>query len=128
MQFDLIKSFGDGENQVDYGFAFGDDRQKILLIKAGQGGSIYGYRNKYLKLACEIRELCGFSVVCASTPSSDISQMAQFAEVVKSEFEIGGHTQIYFMGMSMGASIGCIGRSLFPEISRFLLVNPPAHD
>ena len=126
MQFDLIKSFGNGENHVDYGFVFGGDRQKILLIKAGQDGSIYGYRNKYLKLACEMRELYGFSVVCASTPSSDISQMAQLAEVVKSEFEIGGHTQIYFMGMSMGASIGCIGRSLFLEISRFLLlVNPP---
>ena len=126
MQFDLIKSFGNGENHVDYGFVFGGDRQKILLIKAGQDGSIYGYRNKYLKLACEMRELYGFSVVCASTLSSDISQMAQLAEVVKSEFEIGGHTQIYFMGMSMGASIGCIGRSLFLEISRFLLlVNPP---
>ena len=125
MQFDLIKSLGDGDNQIDYGFVFGGDRQKILLIKAGQDGSIYGYRNKYLKLACEMRELYGFSVVCASTPSSDISQMEQFAEVVKSEFEIGGQTRIYFMGMSMGASIGCIGRSLFPEISRFLLVNPP---
>lgn len=125
MQFDLIKSFGDGENHVDYGFVFAGDRQKVLLIKAGQGGSIYGYRNKYLKLACEIRELCGFSVVCASTPSSNIHQMAQFAEVVKSEFEIGDQTKIYFMGMSMGASIGCIGRELFPEIRRFLLVNPP---
>ena len=125
MQFDLIKSLGDGDNQIDCGFVFGGDRQKILLIKAGQDGSIYGYRNKYLKLACEMRELYGFSVVCASTPSSDISQMEQFAEVVKSEFEIGGQTRIYFMGMSMGASIGCIGRSLFPEISRFLLVNPP---
>ena len=125
MQFDLIKSFGDGENHVDYGFVFGGDRQKILLIKAGQDGSIYGYRNKYLTLACEMRDLYGFSVVCASTPSSDIIQMIQFAKVVKSEFEISGQTQIYFMGMSMGASIGCIGRALFPEISRFLLVNPP---
>ena len=125
MQFDLIKSLGDGDNQIDYGFVFGGDRQKILLIKAGQDGSIYGYRNKYLKLACEMRELYGFSVVCASTPSSDINQMAQLAEVVKSEFEIGGQTKIYFMGISMGASIGCIGRTLFPEISRFLLVNPP---
>ncbi|MDD7497935.1 hypothetical protein [Fibrobacter sp.] len=125
MQFDLIKSLGDGDNQIDYGFVFGDDRQKILLIKAGQDGSIYGYRNKYLKLACEMRDLYGFSMVCASTPSSDINQMAQLAEVVKSEFEIGGQTKIYFMGISMGASIGCIGRTLFPEISRFLLVNPP---
>ena len=125
MQFDLIKSLGDGDNQIDYGFVFGGGRQKILLIKVGQDGSIYGYRNKYLKLACEMRDLYGFSMVCASTPSSDINQMAQLAEVVKSEFEIGGQTKIYFMGISMGASIGCIGRSLFPEISRFLLVNPP---
>ena len=125
MQFDLIKSLGDGDNQIDFGFVFGGDRQKILLIKAGQDGSIYGYRNKYLKLACEMRDLYGFSVVCASTPSSDMTQMAQFAEVVKTEFKISGQTQINFMGMSMGASIGCIGRALFPEINRFLLVNPP---
>ena len=125
MQFDLIKSINNGEYQVDYGFVFGGDRQKILLIKAGQGGSIYGYRDKYLKLACEMRDLYGFSVVCASTPSSDMTQMVQFAEVVKTEFKISGQTQINFMGMSMGASIGCIGRALFPEISRFLLVNPP---
>ena len=125
MQFDLIKTIGEGEERVDYGFVFGGDRQKILLIKAGQDGSIYGYRNKYLKLACEMRDLYGFSVVCASTPSSDMTQMAQFAEVVKTEFKISGQTQINFMGMSMGASIGCIGRALFLEINRFLLVNPP---
>lgn len=47
MQFDLIKSINNGEYQVDYGFVFGGDRQKILLIKAGQDGSFYGYRNKY---------------------------------------------------------------------------------
>ena len=125
MQFDLIKSINNGEYQVDYGFVFGGDRQKILLIKAGQGGSIYGYRDKYLKLACEMRDLYGFSVICASTPSSDIIQMIQFAEVVKSEFEINKLIQIYFMGISIGASIGCLGQPLFPEISRFLLVNPP---
>ena len=125
MQFDLIKTIGEGEERVDYGFVFGGDCQKILLIKAGQDGSIYGYRNKYLKLACEMRDLYGFSVACASTPSSDMTQMAQFAEVVKTEFKISGQTQINFMGMSMGASIGCIGRALFPEINRFLLVNPP---
>lgn len=125
MQFDLIKSINNGEYQVDYGFVFGGDRQKILLIKAGQDGSIYGYRNKYLKLACEMRDLYGFSAICASTPSSDIIQMIQFAEVVKSEFEINEQIQIFFMGISIGASIGCLGQPLFPEISRFLLVNPP---
>ena len=123
--FDLVKSRKCTDCCIEYGFIFGGDRQKIFLIKAGQDGSIYGYQNKYLKLAYELRDLYGFSVVCASTPSSDIDQMAQFAEIVQSEFKITDATKIYFMGMSKGASIGCLGHASFPQISRFLLINPP---
>ncbi|SIN83309.1 hypothetical protein [Fibrobacter sp. UWB11] len=123
--FDLVKSSKCANCSIDYGFVFGGNRQKIFLIKTGQDGSIYGYQNKYLKLACELRDLYGFSVVCASTPSSDIDQMAQFAEMVQSEFEITDTTKIYFMGMSKGASIGCLEHASFPQISRILLINPP---
>jgi len=122
--FDLIKTYQCG-CEIDYGFVFSRDRHKIFLIKAGQDGSIYGYQNKYLKLAYELRDLYGFSVVCASTPSSDIDQIAQFAEIVHSEFKITDATKIYFMGMSKSASIGCLGHASFPQISRFLLINPP---
>lgn len=122
--FDLIKTYQCG-CKIDYGFIFGSDCQKIFLIKTGQDGSIYGYQNKYLKLAHELRDLYGFSVVCASTPSSDIDQMAQFAEIVHSEFKITDATKIYFMGMSKGASIGCLEHASFPQICRFLLINPP---
>ena len=127
MNFDLTKTrMSDcDDSEIDYGFVFSGDRQKIFLIKAGQDGSIYGYKNKYLKLACELRDLYGFSVVCTSTPSSDIDQMAQFAEMIQSEFKITDATKIYFMGMSKGASIGCLGHASFPQISRFLLINPP---
>ncbi len=124
LTFDLIKTYQCG-CEIDYGFVFGGDRQKIFLIKAGKDGSIYGYQNKYLKLACELRDLYGFSAVCASTPSADINQMAQFAEIVQSKFKITAATKIYFMGMSKGASIGCLGHASFPQISRFLLINPP---
>ena len=124
LTFDLIKTYQCG-CKIDYGFVFGRDRQKIFLIKTGQDGSIYGYQNKYLKLAYELRDLYGFSVVCASTPSTEINQMALFAEMVRSEFEIIDTTKIYFMGMSKGASIGCLGHASFPQISRFLLINPP---
>ena len=124
LTFDLIKIYQYGCN-ITYGFVFGRDRQKIFLIKTGQDGTINGYQNKYLKLACELRDKYGFSVVCASTPSSDIDQMAQFAEIVKSEFNISKATKIYFMGMSKGASIGCLKHASFPQISRFLLINPP---
>lgn len=125
LTFDLTKSCESANCYIDYGFIFGRDRQKIFLIKTGQDGTINGYQNKYLKLACELRDLYGFSVVCTSTPSSDIDQMAQFAEMVQSEFEITDATKIYFMGMSKGASIGCLGHASFPQISRFLLINPP---
>ena len=125
LTFDLVKSRECTDCCIEYGFIFGGDRQKIFLIKAGQDGSIYGYQNKYLKLACELRDLYGFSVICASMPLSDIDQMAQFAEMVQSEFKITEATKIYFMGMSKGASIGCLGHASFPQISRFLLINPP---
>lgn len=125
LTFDLTKSCESANCYIDYGFVFGSDRQNIFLIKTGQDGSIYGYQNKYLKLACELRDLYGFSVVCASTPSAEIDQMVQFAEMVQSEFEITDATKIYFMGMSNGASIGCLGHASFPQISRFLLINPP---
>ena len=125
LTFDLVKSRECTDCCIEYGFIFGGDRQKIFLIKAGQDGSIYGYQNKYLKFAYELRDLYGFSVVCTSTPSSDIDQMVQFAEMVQSEFEITDATKIYFMGMSKGASIGCLGHASFPQISRFLLINPP---
>ena len=125
LTFDLVKSRECTDCCIEYGFIFGGDRQKIFLIKAGQDGSIYGYQNKYLKLAYELRDLYGFSVVCTTTPSSDIDQMAQFAEIVQSEFKITEATKIYFMGMSKGASIGCLGHASFPQISRFLLINPP---
>jgi dienelactone hydrolase len=123
LTFDLVKSCEN--SRIDYGFVFSRDRQKIFLIKTGQDGSIYGYQNKYLKLACELRDKFGFSVVCASTPSVEIDQIAQFAKIVQSEFEITDATKIYFMGMSKGASIGCLRYASFPQVSRFLLINPP---
>ena len=125
LTFDLVKSRECTDCCIEYGFIFGRDRQKIFLIKTGQDGTINGYQNKYLKLACELRDLYGLSVICASTPLSDIDQMAQFAEIVQSEFKITDATKIYFMGMSKGASIGCLGHVSFPQISRFLLINPP---
>lgn len=46
---DKILSFEVGCANIDYGFAFGNT-QKILFIKAGAQGSMYGYRDKYLNI------------------------------------------------------------------------------
>ena len=125
MVFDKIISCEAGGAQLDYGFIFAENRQKIFLIKAGQGGSIYGYENKYLKLAIKLRDLYGFSVVCASTQTCAINQMEQLFEVLQKELRVGEETTIYFMGTSKGGSIGCLESASFPQISRFLIINPP---
>ena len=99
-----------------------------LLIKGGQGGSACGYQNKYLNLANEIRDKYGITVVSCAThdePNSS-NQANQIAEDV--DFVNGcckSHPKILFMGMSKGASLGCIEGNKNPQISRLLLINPP---
>lgn len=99
-----------------------------LLIKGGQGGSACGYQNKYLNLANDIRDKYGITVVSCSTrdePNSD-NKTNQIAEDIALVNDCcNSHPNILFMGMSKGASLGCIESSQIPQISRLLLINPP---
>lgn len=106
----------------------GSRQDYALLIKGGQGGSAYGYQNKYLNLANEIRNKYGITVVSCATsdePNSDnrtnqiTENIALLNETCKSR------PKILFMGMSKGASLGCIEGNKIPQISRLLLINPP---
>ena len=53
------------ENGINIGYI--DGSNKVLFIKTGQGGSIYGYENKYLDLAIWAKEQYGCSVFVSST-------------------------------------------------------------
>lgn len=106
----------------------GTRQDYALLIKGGQGGSACGYQNKYLNLANEIRSKYGITVVsCAirDKPKSDnqVNQIAEDVDLVNSCCK--SHPKIFFMGMSKGASLGCIEGSKIPQIIRLLLINPP---
>ena len=117
--------------EIQYGIFFGRNHQKILIIKIDLDYSIYGYKNEYIKIAYELRNSYGFTVVCASTPlpsrmapsASCHDQMAELKYIISSEIGITDATEIYFTGISQGATVGCIGHSSFPQISRFLLIN-----
>ena len=106
----------------------GSRQDYALLIKGGQGGSAYGYKNKYLNLTSEICDKYGITAVSCATsdePNSDnrtnqiTENIALLNETCKS------HPKILFMGMSKGASLGCIEGSKISQISRLLLINPP---
>lgn len=105
----------------------GTRQDYALLIKGGLGGSACGYQNKYLNLANEIRDKYGITVVSCATrdnPKSgcQANQIAEDVDLVNSCCK--SHPKILFMGMSKGASLGCIEGSKIPQISRFLLINP----
>ena len=72
---------------------------------ARQGGSARGYRNKYLKLVHEIRNAYGMSVVCSSTPDTEINQTEHAMQALTKEGLLTADTRIYFVGFSKGASI-----------------------
>ena len=106
----------------------GSRKDYALLIKGGQGGSAYGYKNKYLNLASEICDKYGITAVSCATsdepnPDNRTNQIAEDIALLNETCK--SRPKILFMGMSKGASLGCIEGSKIPQISRLLLINPP---
>ena len=106
----------------------GSRKDYALLIKGGQGGSAYGYKNKYLNLASEICDKYGITVVSCATsdePNSDNRTNQITEDIALLNETCKSRPKILFMGMSKGASLGCIEGSKISQISRLLLINPP---
>ena len=55
----------DKDNQ-QYGLMLG--KSKLVFIKTGAAGSIYGYKNKYLELVSKIQNERGYAVVVSANP------------------------------------------------------------
>jgi len=121
MNFDKVISLKYGSNEIEYGIVKGSG-DTVLLIKVGQGGSIYGYENKYLKIAKHINDKYGIGAVVSSNPYDKTDSLEQAINLIKEEF---GEVDIYYMGNSNGAILGARFGYLHPEIKRMLLINGP---
>lgn len=125
MEFDIVmcKKFDDKIN-IDYGIVNGNNT--ILFIKAGQDGSMYGYENKYLKIAKRINDKYGFTVISSSNPFDGRNPLDNAMEVIeeysKERFE---DYNIYYMGHSNGGLIGAWYGNQYKKIKRMLLINAP---
>lgn len=121
MSYDkVVKKTVEGE-AVHYGLIVGNE--KIVFIKTGAGGSIKGYKDKYLNMAHRIHDRMGATVLCASNPDVDhravdkamISQMAS---------EINGSgCEVYFVGVSDGAYHNLVLAKEIPETVKVLGIN-----
>ena len=114
----------DGE-EVNYGIIEGNNT--ILLIKAGQDGSMYGYENKYLTIARNINKEFGYTVICSSNPLRKTNPLEQAMEIIEDYCEQKGFDdyQVYYMGLSNGGYVGAAYAHLHPKIKRMLIVNMP---
>lgn len=97
---------------------------KALFIKTGQGGSIYGYKNRYLDLALEVNEKYGYSVFVSTTTIDTADSFATDIQIV--EQTLGTIVfEIYYLGVSKGGLIGIWHGCNEPRISRMLSINAP---
>ena len=108
---------------IDYGIVEGNNI--IVFIKAGQDGSLYGYQNKYIKMARRLNKKYGCSVICSSNPFDGNNPLANAMEIIEDYAKIFDNYKIYYVGYSNGALIGAWFGVKYPKIKRMALVNGP---
>ena len=108
---------------IDYGIVEGNNI--IVVIKAGQDGSLYGYQNKYIKMARRLNKKYGCSVICSSNPFDGNNPLDNAMEIIEDYAKIFDNYKIYYLGYSNGALIGAWFGVKYPKIKRMALVNGP---
>jgi len=125
MKYDkeIIKKFG--KRDIEYGIFEGNN--KILFIKTGQNGTIYGFDNKYLKIAKQINEKIGATVIVASTYFTGKNSLQNGIELIEEYSKERNFIDydIYYMGFSNGALIGALFANKYEKIKKMLLINMP---
>jgi hypothetical protein len=97
---------------------------KVLFIKTGQGGTIYGYDNKYLDLATQVNEKYGYSVFVSAT-TIDTKESFQNDIKIVEECLKTSNFEIYYMGVSKGGLIGIWHGCDEHRIVKMLSINAP---
>lgn len=126
MKYDIETSSVFKENIIiNYGIVHGNN--VVVFIKVGQDGSIYGYENKYLKMAYNINNKYGYTVICSSNPFDGDNPLDIDLKVIRNYYKERNvnNYDIYYIGHSNGARIGILWGHKYPEIKKMLLINAP---
>ena len=93
-----------------------------IFIVTGRGGSIYGFKNKYIKLATELSEGYGYTVCVVASPNEGPLELI---ENMNSCMNANNFTEVRYIGVSYGALVGAQQGWQIPLISKMLLINGP---
>lgn len=126
-KFDEIKTETQKSSQIEYGIVHGNNT--IVFVKVGLSGTIFGYKNKYLKIARDLNKKHNATVIVSSNPTelgyeTDFAKEMQFVKNY-ADFRGFSNFQIYFMGHSNGATLGILNAYKFPQIKKLLCINGP---
>ncbi len=107
--------------------AFLRGRDVLVVIKTGAGGTVNGYQDKYKKLAEYIHNRTGYAVLTVDNPAGADKEenfevtmtAAEFANDV-TEAADGGEVPVYYIGFSLGASLGAMYGWQYPYIRKML--------
>ncbi len=108
---------------IEYGLMHGNNR--IVIIKAGAGGSYTGYEEKYLRIAHRLREAHGCTVLCLSNYANDSFERGDVAVIRELIAEMGGEVELCFVGNSNGSTQGLLSAAKYFDFRRMVLVNMP---
>ena len=119
--------------EIEYGFkGLRDLGDPILFIKVGQNGSIYGYQDKYLRMATIQCEQHGRTVIVSSNPFDGSDSLGDGAEVIRQYFAESGADpgkKVNYLGHSNGALMAAFYAYKYADIFRELvLVNMPVKE
>lgn len=114
--------------ELDYGYVHGNN--KIVFIKVGFHGTCYGYQNKYMKIARDLNKKYGCTVFVASNPTGlqdEFDDAMKRIQYYAKQHEWDDY-QAYFMGHSLGATLGIMNAWRYPEIKKLVCINGPLND
>ena len=128
MNFDLENTITQEDGyKIEYGLIHGNNRgcHRVVIIKAGAGGSYIGYEEKYLKIARRLRDTYGCTVLCLSNYASDSFERGDVAVIRELLAGMGGEIQLYYVGNSNGSTQGLLDATQYFDFRRMVLVNMP---
>ena len=95
----------------------------LVFIKTGKGGSIEGFKNKYLNICDFLFKKYGYTFVVSANPKDSVCDLEE--EIKSVDKYVGDYKEIYFVGISNGASIGVAQCSKIERIRNAVLINAP---
>ena len=123
MKYDQKFKYTVANEDVDIGVV--DGNNTIVLIIPGQNTGLYGYEDRYLKLARHLNNKYHATVIVSSNPYKNDNPIEELMYIVKRYAKRFNKYKVYYFGFSKGTNIGSQFATLNDKIKRLVLVNGP---